>query len=458
MLNSEEFSRERHRLLQVSLMEHMPLLSQQIAELIPRTKTAMDNMEFLKKLSFGEIRTRHESIPEAHAKTFEWVFKNRTPDGLHDIHFTEWLRGGRGIYWVRGKPGLGKSTLMKFLRQHKATRVNLLQWSLEQKLITCNHFFWNAGSTLQNSQEGLFRTLLFNILLQCPEIIPEVQQQQLSDNTTDPYNPWSSTSLYRAIEFVISRGLPVRFCFFIDGLDKYEGDHVKLIDVLQMLASSPNIKICTSSRPWACFLEAFGNNAQASLKLEELTASDIRRYVDDRLGGNSQFQRNRNNNAEYLALVTEVVSRANGVFLWVSLVVKSLLEGITYSDRIVDLRRRLETLPTDLEDFFSHILRSVDSFYWQQSAQIFLFAIKASEELPVILYSIADEIDGDASRIVEVRNDLTLQKIENGVEEMIRRLDGRTKGLLEVSYVSQAGRLHARYKVGFLHRTVRNWL
>jgi len=95
-----------------SLMKHMPLLSQQIADLILRAETTMENMEFLKTLSFGEIRTRHESIPDAHAKTFKWVFKNRTPDGLHDIHFVEWLRQGRGIYWARGKPGSGKSTLM----------------------------------------------------------------------------------------------------------------------------------------------------------------------------------------------------------------------------------------------------------------------------------------------------------------------------------------------------------
>ena len=327
--------------------------------------------------------------------------------------------------------------------------------------MACNHFFWNAGSALQKSQEGLFRTLLFDILLQCPEIIPEVQQ--LLSDTTDPYNPWGSTALFRVIQFVISRGLPVLFCFFIDGLDEYEGDHVRLIDVLTLLASSPNIKICASSRPWACFLEAFGNNAQTLLKLEELTASDIRRFVNDRIGGNSHFQQYRNN-AEYSALVDEVVSKANGVFLWVALVVKSLLEGFTCSDRIKDLRRRLDTLPTDLEAFFSHILQSVDSFYQQQSAQIFLLTIEASDELSVIVYSIADDIDGDASQIVGVRNDLTLPTIESGAEEMTRRLDGRTKGLLEVSHVPPVighrvvSHPHARYKVGFLHRTVRDWL
>ncbi|KAK0631225.1 hypothetical protein B0T14DRAFT_559045 [Immersiella caudata] len=461
ILDSKVFAKQALPVVREALMDHMPPLSQRIADLIPHATAAMEGMEFLRKLSFGEIRTRHETIPDAHATTFEWVFKNRTPDGLHDIHFAQWLRAGRGMYWVRGKPGSGKSTLMKFLRQHKETNANLCQWSPQEKLVTSNHFFWNAGSALQKSQEGLFRTLLFDILLQWPEMIPEVQG--LLSDATDPYNPWSATALSRAIQFVISRGLPVRFCFFIDGLDEYEGDHVKLIDVLKLLASSPNIKICASSRPWACFLEAFGNDAQTSLKLEELTASDIRRFVNDRIGGNSHFQR-YSNNAEYSALVDEVVSRANGVFLWVALVVKSLLEGFTYSDRIKDLRRRLETLPTDLETFFSHMLRSVDSFYQQQSAQIFLFATEAVDELPVILYSLADEIDGDASRIVEVRNDLTLQTIEEDAEEMTRRLDGRTKGLLEVLHVPESGSRaavshpHARYRVGFLHRTVRDWL
>ena len=43
--------------------------------------------------------------------------------------------------------------------------------------------------------------------------------------------------------------------------------------------------------------------------------------------------------------VKEIVTKANGVFLWIQLVVKSLLNGLKNRDDISDLRQRLEECP-----------------------------------------------------------------------------------------------------------------
>jgi hypothetical protein len=40
-------------------------------------------------------------------------------------------------------------------------------------------------------------------------------------------------------------------------------------------------------------------------------------------------------------LIMEVVTKADGVFLWVSLVVESLLKGLGNRDEIEDLRERV---------------------------------------------------------------------------------------------------------------------
>ena len=457
LVEGQHIKKENLQATQDKLLEHIQPISQQLADLVPHTKATMKGMEFLKKLSFGEIRTRHEGITMAHAETFEWVFKQRTPDDLHAVHFVNWLKSGSGIYWVRGKPGSGKSTLMKFLRPHQETVKSLLAWSRGEKLVISTHFFWNAGSDLQKSQLGLYRTLLFDILLQCPEMISDVEQ--LLGSTEDPYNPWSPSVLCSALQLVTT-DLPVRFCFFIDGLDEYEGTHAQLIEVIKKIALSPKIKICASSRPWTCFLDAFGDDPLTSLRLEELTASDIRKFVDDRFGGNPHFRKYRHN-SEYTSLVNEVVSRADGVFLWVDLVVKSLLEGFSYSDRIPDLRRRLESLPTDLESYFQHILKTVQEFYQRQSARTFLFALHAPGTQHTVLYSAADFIDGDSARVDEISYDLIdFQTVQDSAEEITRRLDARSKGLLEVTDQSDHLNLpvHERFRVGFLHRTVRDWL
>lgn len=38
--------------------------------------------------------------------------------------------------------------------------------------MTARYYFWIAGTTMQKSQEGLLQSLIFEILRQCPKIIP----------------------------------------------------------------------------------------------------------------------------------------------------------------------------------------------------------------------------------------------------------------------------------------------
>ena len=64
----------------------------------------------LQNLRFSDIDSRHESIPKEHSKTFSWIF-----DETASVKFVQWLKYEDGFYWVSGKPGSGKSTLMKFV-------------------------------------------------------------------------------------------------------------------------------------------------------------------------------------------------------------------------------------------------------------------------------------------------------------------------------------------------------
>ena len=46
-----------------------------------------------------------------------------------------------------------------------------------------------------------------------------------------------------------SEGYQIRFCFFIDGLNDYDGDHRDIIELLRRMSACSDIKICASSRP-----------------------------------------------------------------------------------------------------------------------------------------------------------------------------------------------------------------
>ena len=79
-----------------------------------------------------------------------------------------------GCYWVQGKAGSGKRTLMKFIAASEKTPEALHEWTGPRQLITRSHFFWHAGTELQKNVQGLFRTLLYQIFTQRRDLISQV--------------------------------------------------------------------------------------------------------------------------------------------------------------------------------------------------------------------------------------------------------------------------------------------
>jgi len=74
----------------------------------------------------------------------------------------------------------------------------------------------------------------------------------------------------------------MKICLLVDGLDEFDGDHGEIIQFFKRVVDSSknDVKVCVSSRPWAVFEEAFNNIL--SLKLQDLTLSDMNQYVDDK--------------------------------------------------------------------------------------------------------------------------------------------------------------------------------
>lgn len=321
---------------------------------------------------------------------------------------------------------------------------------------------------MQKSQEGLFRSLLYEILSQCPDLTRTVCASKAK--TFRPFvrevEPWSREELWHAIEQLKEQsGVRAKFCFFIDGLDEYDGDPDRIVSVLESLRSWPDIKLCISSRPYNEFIDAFGRSSDPQLTLEDLTREDIRIYVRNTLEENLRFRALKARDDRSQDLVHEIVEKARGVFLWVILVVRSLLAGLRNADRIYDLQKRLQEFPETLEKYFSHMITSVEPVYREQTAQAFEFALKTEQPLSLMMYSFLDEEDLDAVAAAPF-NPLTTEEISSRQDDMRRRLNGRCKGLLEVvssEVVNLFGpstytyRFHAP-KVEFHHRTVRDFL
>lgn len=247
-----------------------------------------------------------------------------------------------------------------------------------------------------------------------------------------------------------------KVCLFVDGLDEFDGHHDDLIRLMKDLISNRNVKACISSRPWLVFEDAFEHSP--SLKLEDLTYPDIKAYVTAHLNDSSGFVQLCRREPEYAdQLVKNIISKASGVFLWIHLVVASLLAGMGYGDRVSDLQRRLESLPPDLELLYEKILLSLDPFYLEHAAQLFKLVQKSVDPPSILLLSFADEEDSQFALNHPIQS-LSQDEISLRAETMRRRLNSRCKGFLEVGSTEIILENSEAQTVQYLHRTVKDYI
>lgn len=167
-------------------------------------------------------------------------------------------------------------------------------------------------------EEGLFQSLLFQILRRCPSLIPIVCSTRWHDDRAygEKRDPWTLDELSHAFDVLAQQTFPgIRFCLFIDGLDEYDGLPNELIRILRGIAQSHNIKLCLSSRRWTPFREAFeGGKCEGSLLLEIYTKPDIEHFVRDLLEKDECFAEAERKDNRYAVFIQDVIERAKGCF------------------------------------------------------------------------------------------------------------------------------------------------
>lgn len=407
-----------------------------------KTRKSM-HLRFLQGLRFEEIGERRGRIPVAFQRTFEWIYRDPDP-GLNCTwsSFVGWLENGEGTYWITGKPGSGKSTIMKFLENDERTKQHLRNWSGNHQLITAGFYFWNSGTELQMSIPGLLRSLLYLVLQQHPDLIlllcPDRWEELNLFSDAEP-RPWTTGELRRVLlRFSREQFSHLRFFFLIDGLDEFIGDHGELIDLIRDLVDCKHIKVCVASRPWVVFQEVF--DKLPNFMLQYLTAKDIEIFVRSAFNDNERFRQMQGRNPQRAEkFLTEVMERSSGVFLWVRLVTKSLLRGISSRDKMSDLQKRLDELPANLEDLFGKILDNIEPRYLEHATE--LFRIHGSHpSISALRMSFADE-EADEICTNGRPDPLTMGELAYRCDEIKQRVDSRTMGLLELNrhdkYTSQ---------------------
>ncbi|KAH8898720.1 hypothetical protein GQ53DRAFT_777337 [Thozetella sp. PMI_491] len=424
--------------------------------------TPIANDRILRSLSFEGMHGRFDMVDKAHRNTFQWVFEtisgltatfdgesqddSSEPEDKHKQRARErllsWLASGNGIFHISGKLGSGKSTLMKFLCDHPRTRSELRKWA-GTTLVLANFFFWAPGSERQKSLAGLSR----------PDLIPKILPEYWYEALSSPCQLQTSFVIPDArireafTKLILSEYVSTShsFCFFIDGLDEFrettQDDHISMTKLLRnwVDVTPGTVKLCVSSREYNVFMNAFSPDSR--LRLHDLTKRDMEGFVRDKL---EHLADNKNK----ATLINAIVNKAGGIFLWVTLVVKSMREELESGSTVDQLTEELETLPDELEGLFGHILRSLKKQARKRAYQTMVMLRECKEyehSISLFAYSFLDQYEHDHAFAMAsdfAQSQLSDTEREDKITLARKKLSGWCKGLVEADAASNLEYTH----------------
>ena len=451
----------------------------------PQTSPAVENSlvddsgiqsRILKSLEFEDMTARESQIDNPFPDTFQWLLDDQRPrtggtsaaGAPTPTKFKEWLESqvNETPFWITGHPASGKSTMMKFISTNPQIRPCLQAWSGEHNLLTCSVYFWNPGSLGQKSQVGLLSTVLHQLLSQRPDLCHSVASrrclyfQLAGTDSPDPKN-WTIEELQGCLTSFVSQieGTD-RLALFVDGLDEYEGNLDNLISFLKRLHHDHKVKLCISSRPWNAFKDAF--RTYPSLKMELFTKPDIVKYVCTRIGDSPAFQELRKPfSASVEKLESQIIDKADGVFLWVVLVVEKLVATARENNDLTEIWNIFNSLPPGLEELYAAMRRRLDPAHRERASMMYQLLFRWNEVLDRSFEACEFWMAVNCHHATEPQP--CPEDGGTGILPLLeRRLAGATGGILQIQ-VAPPDDGHLRQpsptaSVGFLHRTVFDWL
>lgn len=505
--NSDRLSEEIAKAIQASEEQHVRTrthitselqsiqLSQEQAQTHREQKQRSQSQrkKFLGSLMFDETNRRMNEIATSHRDTFQWIFDD-DPERPWDS-FTTWLKGDGPIYWIHGKPGSGKSTLMKFVANASQTKDCLREWYPDDQVLIVKYYFWLSGSHIQRSLKGFLCSIICQIVKDDERLLNTLLDEQPELLMKGNINDWDSTKLQSLLLGVtVSRTLPL--CCFIDGLDEFDqGDDVEsVLSLIEKISSASKIKFCVSSRPENYLSNRLSERPQ--LRLQDLTAADMQILISAELSNARDKCKPASIDDEHMNKIEETMAeKADGVFLWVHYAINSLVKGMRNEDDFEDLLDRIDDLPSGMHQLYSQMwnrLNEDQQRYRDEAATYFSYCIlgdsrRESSEGRISLFELVIALNDSLQRMYIDRKLPQGQiNVAKECELLGKRLSTRCAGLLETvtddkdpyQDISQDeilpwedshspiqrmfldGHLlkHHRAKIQFMHRTARDFV
>lgn len=421
----------------------------------------------LQTLKIHGRNPRRYHISQTHQEGFQWIWGEK----YAAFNFGKWLCSEDPIFWISGKPGAGKSTLMRFLVESERTMDLLSRKSSATILV--HYFFHELGESAEKSFGGLLHAIVHQIIIG----LDDKSQAALSQlrQLVRPDLRLILTSKAALPEALLMKILQrflaecretLRLCLFIDGLDECRGDHRMQLDFLTDWARSSlnkklSIKLCLAGRVEP--ETSLRLSKEPTLAIHQFMERDISSYVSAKLGQawSVMARQSDGTTANFdQSLIDYVVNKAEGVFVWVTIVVSQLVVAIEEDADNDHLHKVLADVPEGLEMLYESVINKIDRKFWHDTINILRIfeetnnlADDSGVENPLD-FSAALQDPASAITCKAVfdadfnKDDASLPR--NQCAQTRRRLQRSCRGLIEFSLTED----YSCVTVTLLHRTV----
>ncbi|KAK4217740.1 nacht and ankyrin domain protein [Rhypophila decipiens] len=299
-----------------------------------------EGRDLLKSLYFPEMYHREKNIQRALEDTCSWLFA--TPEYMTWRDRVD-MAHNYGMLWIKGKPGAGKSVLVKEISRR--FKDHATAQSRDMKLRTSAAFFFNARGTqlLEKTGLGVYRSLLHQVLQKDLVALSHLSRRYMDMRSYQGSVNWHEEDLQEFLMLVFAIPESHPSTLFVDVMDECDESEVReLLGFFKRLArkayaSVAILRICFSSRHYP----NISIPGCPEVVVEHHNRQDILRYIENEAKNDHSIQELKN----------DLFEKSNGIFLWVILVV-TLLKSTGHSKSLKWLRHKLDEIPSEIEALF----------------------------------------------------------------------------------------------------------
>jgi ankyrin repeat protein len=398
------------------------------------------SLALLESLTFLEMRYRQDEVQDARADSCGWILTHEA--------YKCWMNNQHGLLWIKGKPGSGKSTLMKRIYKEDVT----------QSDIRLAFFFHRRGVQLQQMSIGMLRTMLHQLISQSASARVMFRacyhEKKIFGRHGEDWN-WQDAELRQVLKsalVVATKSHAVSI--FIDALDEAgEISAESIVNYIyevheELQGSARQTRICFSCRHYPIF----SRNIGFEVCMEKENENDISACVYRQLSAQIHEHKRRSWADDLKVLQSQIASSACGVFLWATLMVPRVAKEYNKGKSLVYVRKMLQRAPPDLASIYEHILTTIiDDEDRKDSLHLMQWICLAKR--PLSLTELRYALALDDSAINEFQNSARDSKsfVEDDarMKQLITSLSG---GLVEVKDHNHSN------VVQFIHQSVNDSL